>query len=305
MKIVIAGGSGFLGRALAEHLVGRRHDVVILTRSGHVSRATGSRPVIWDPDGTAGTAWAREIDGANAIVNLAGAGIADKRWSRRRKDELRDSRVKSTRSLAAAVRAASAKPSVFVQVSGVGFYGNAGDEAIDESFPPGDDFLAQLCVAWEAQAHPVTALGCRLVIVRNGIVLARSGGALKKLMPPFQFFVGGPIATGRQYVSWIHRDDWVALITWALETSSVSGVVNGTAPNPVTNAEFSRAIGHALHRPSWLPVPAIALRIMVGQLADHGLITGQRVVPKHALAQGFAFKYPEIVAAAEAAVRIP
>jgi len=303
VKVVIAGGSGFLGRALAEHLVGRRHDVVILTRSGHVSRATGSSIVLWDPDGTAGTGgWAREIDGAGAIVNLAGAGIADQRWSRRRKHELRDSRVKSTRSLTAAVRAASTKPSVFIQASGVGFYGNAGDEIIDESFPPGDDFLAQLCVGWEAEAHPVTALGCRLVIIRNGIALARSGGALKKLMPPFQFFVGGPIATGRQYFSWIHRADWVALVTWALETPTVSGVLNGTAPTPVTNAEFSRAVGRAMHRPSWLPVPAFALRIMVGQLADHGLITGQRVVPKRAMAEGFPFQYPEIGAAVEAAI---
>ena len=302
MRIVIAGGSGFLGRALAEHLVGRRHDVAILTRTGHVSRATGSRIVMWDPDGTAGTGgWAKEIDGADAVVNLAGAGIADKRWSRRRKEELRDSRVKSTRSLVAAVRAAAAKPSVFVQTSAVGFYG-AGDQETDESFPPGDDFFAQLCVAWEAEAHPVTSLGCRLVIMRNGVVLFRTGGALKKMMPAFQFFVGGPIATGRQYMSWIHRADWLAMTTWAIETPAVSGVLNGTAPNPVTNAEFSKAIGRALHRPSWLPVPALALRIMVGELANYALIRGQRVVPKHALAGGFTFQYPDIGAAAEAAI---
>ena len=304
MKVVIAGGSGFLGRALAEHLVGRGHDVVVLTRRGTaLPGKTGARAVAWEPDGsqTPGS-WASEVDGAGAIVNLAGAGIADKRWSRRRKELLRLSRVKSTRSLVSAVRAASSRPATFIQGSAVGFYGLSGDEMIDESFPPGDDVLASLCVDWEAEAHPVTALGCRLAIIRAGIVLAREGGALQKMLPPFLFFVGGPIASGRQYFSWIHRADWMALVAWALETPTTSGAYNATAPTPVTNAEFSRALGRALHRPSWLPVPAFALRLLVGELADHGLITGQRVVPTRALDQGFTFGYPEIDAAVAAAV---
>jgi uncharacterized protein (TIGR01777 family) len=304
MKIVLAGGSGFLGRALSEHLVGRGHEVVVLTRSGHVPPKTGARAVTWYPDGsTTPRVWSAEIEGAGAIINLAGAGIAERRWSRRRKEVLRSSRVLATRSLVAAVRAASVKPSVFLQGSAVGFYGNTGDEALDESFPPGADFLGSLCVAWEAEAHPAAALGCRLVFLRTGIALAREGGALKKLIPPFRFFVGGPIASGRQYMSWIHRADWIAMVTWALETPAVSGAVNATAPTPVRNADFSRALGRALHRPSWLRVPAFALRLIVGEMADHGLVTGQRVVPKRALELGFQFQYPEIEAAMKAAVK--
>jgi uncharacterized protein (TIGR01777 family) len=302
VKIILAGGSGFLGRALSEHLVGRRHEVVILTRSGRVPAKTGARTVSWQPDGTSGP-WANEIDGAGAIVNLAGAGMADKRWSRRRKTVLRESRVLSTRSLVAAVRAAAAKPAVFVQGSAVGFYGPSGDEAIDESFPPGQDFLGQLAVAWEAEAHPGAALGCRLVIIRSGVVLSREGGMVKKLIPPFQFFVGGPVASGRQFLSWIHLDDWLAMMTWALETSSVSGAYNASAPEPVTSAEFSRALGRALHRPSWLAVPAFALRIVFGEMASVMLVAGQRVVPKRALEQGFTFQHPAISSALESAVR--
>ena len=295
VKIVLAGGSGFLGRALSEHLVGRQHQVVILTRGESVPSSTGARPVSWQPDGSPNPAsWAREIDGADAIVNLAGAGIADRRWTRHRKDELRQSRAQATRSLVAAIRAASVKPATFVQGSAVGFYGVAGDEVFDESFPPGQDFLGQLCVSWEAEAHPAAALGCRLVILRSGVVLGRGGGMLKKVIPPFQFFVGGPIASGRQYLSWIHVADWIALVTWAIETPSVSGVVNATSPGPATNADFSRALGRALRRPSWLRVPGFALRILFGEMASDMLIAGQRVVPKRALEAGFTFKHPDI-----------
>ena len=179
----------------------------------------------------------------------------------------------------------------------------AGDDVIDESSPPGSDFLAGLCMNWEAEARAVEALGCRLVIVRNGIVLARHGGALKKMLPPFLFFVGGPIADGRQYFSWVALDDWTALVAWALATTSVTGALNGTAPEPVTNAQFSKALGRALHRPSWIPVPGFALRLLVGELADAGLITGQRVVPKRALSLGFTFTYPSVDAALARAVR--
>ncbi|HET9270078.1 MAG TPA: TIGR01777 family oxidoreductase [Vicinamibacterales bacterium] len=306
MRIVIAGGSGFLGRALSEHLVGRQHEVVILTRSGAVSARTGARAVSWQPDGSAnpGT-WAKEIDGAAAIVNLTGAGMADKRWTRRRKDELRQSRVQPTRSLVAAIRAASVRPATFVQGSAVGFYGPSHDEVIDESFPPGQDFLGQLAVSWEAEAHPVAALGCRLVILRSGVVLARGGGMLEKVMPPFQFFVGGPIASGRQYLSWIHLADWVALVTWVLETSSVSGPVNAASPTPVTNADFSRALGRALRRPSWLRVPGFALRLIFGEMANDMLLAGQRVVPRRALEAGFAFKHPDIDSALNSALHNP
>ena len=304
MKVVVAGGSGFLGAPLVQRLASLGHDLVVLTRSprrGH-ERAAAVRDVSWNPGAAAVTSreeWAREIDGAGAVINLAGAGIADKRWSAARKREIRDSRTLATRALADAVRAASARPGVFVQGSAVGFYGaSLADTVFDESCPPGNDFLGQTCVAWEAEAHPVASLGCRLVILRTGISLAADGGPLVEMKRPFSFFVGGPIGSGRQYISWIHRDDWIALVIWVLTTAGLQGVLNASAPEPVTNARFSKALGRALHRPSWLPVPRIALRIAFGELAEL-LVLGQRVVPARAQAAGFAFKYPQIEGALE------
>jgi uncharacterized protein (TIGR01777 family) len=295
MKIVIAGGTGFLGQALARRLVDDAHDVVVLTRDGARARPdVAGRPVTWNP-ATPGGAWMTEIGDADAIVNLAGAGLADRRWTDDRKAVLRESRISSTRRLVTAVRGAARRPAVFLQASAIGFYGTDDTgRAIDESFPPGNDFLARLCVAWEAEAHPVAALGCRLVIIRNGVVLAADGGVARKLRLPFKLFVGGPIASGRQYVSWIHRDDWVAMALWALTDSRVSGVINATSPNAATNEDLSRAIGRALHRPSWLRVPGFALRAIVGEMAGPALIHGQRVVPRRATDLGFTFVRPEL-----------
>jgi uncharacterized protein (TIGR01777 family) len=317
MNIVVAGGTGFLGRPLAACLVQKGHDVIVLTRRP-APPGGGVRYVTWNPDGTARSkdspaapagseeqadGWTLALDGADAVINLAGDSIADGRWTAERKETLRQSRISSTRSLVAAIRLAAHKPSVFLNGSAVGYYGITADPALDESFPPGSDFLATLCVDWEAETHAASALGCRVVIIRAGVVLARDGGALRKLIPPFQFFVGGPIASGNQVMSWIHRDDWIALVVWALEQRNVSGVLNGTAPQPVTNREFSSALGRALHRPSWLPVPRLALRIALGEMADIALVGGQRVVPKRAQELGFTFQYPEVAAAMTAAVR--
>jgi uncharacterized protein (TIGR01777 family) len=235
------------------------------------------------------------MDGADAVVNLAGAGIADRRWTSARKALIRSSRVLATRSLVAAIREAPRRPSVFIQGSAVGYYGaDRGDAVLDESFPPGDDFLGQVCVAWEAEAYPVDALGCRLVIARTGIVVAGNGGVLARMKTPFQFFVGGPVASGGQFISWIHIDDWVAMMMWALTSASFDGAFNVTAPEPVTNRLFSAALGRALRRPSWLPVPGAVLRVVFGELAGPLLIRGQRVVPARALAAGFTFGHPHI-----------
>jgi len=303
MKIVIAGGTGFLGAPLCAALASRGHDVVVLSR-GAGSRRTFGRVVPWQPDGSAasGRAWVAEIDGADAIVNLAGASIAGARWSDRRKTELRDSRIASTRSLVAAIRSTTRRPAVLVSSSGVGYYGASDDRPLDESFPPGSDFLATLCVDWEAEAHAASALGCRVAIVRTGVPLATDGGALKELLRPFLFFGGGPIASGRQYMSWIHREDWVAMIEWIVGTASADGVFNATAPNPATNEQFSAALGRALHRPSWIRVPRLALRAIVGEISDV-LVTGQRVIPKRALDRGFTFRYESVDAALRDAVR--
>jgi hypothetical protein len=291
---------------LTSALVNRKHDVTILTRHAVAARPS-VRHVVWRPDtthkmGQVSQEWAYEIDGADAIVNLTGAGIADRRWTNSRKSALRSSRILSTRQLISAVRAAKHRPAVFIQGSAVGYYGTAGDEVLDEASPPGSDFLATLCRDWEAEGRHAEALGCRVVIVRTGIVLARDGGAIKKMLLPFQFGLGGPIASGRQYMSWIHRDDWVALVVWVLETAAVTGAINATAPAPVTNAEFSRAFGAALHRPAALPMPGFVLRLLIGEMADVALIRGQRVVPKRAQEIGFTFTYPAIDAAMAAAV---
>jgi uncharacterized protein len=297
MKYILAGGSGRLGLALSTALVEAGHSVVVLTRSPGTSPVRGVREVAWTADGSVG-AWSRELADATAVVNLAGAGIADARWTDKRKAELRRSRVLSTHSLVAAIRGLDQRPSAFIQHCAVGYYGaSLSDRIVDESAPPGTDFFGQLASAWEAEAAPVAPLGCRLVVIRSGVVLERGGGALPKMSMPFKFFVGGPVASGRQYLSWIHIDDWTRLMLWAIGNPGVSGPINATAPDPVTNREFSRAIGRAIRRPSWAPVPGFVLRALFGEMADAALINGQRVVPKRALDLGFRFEHPSIQAA--------
>jgi uncharacterized protein (TIGR01777 family) len=300
MKIVVAGGTGFLGRPLCAALVKSGHEVIVLTR-GPFGRTPTGRAVTWNPEAPEAS-WLKEVDGADVVMNLSGESIADGRWTSARKEALLHSRTVSTRALVAAVQAAGRRPSVFIGGSGVGYYGSTGDAILDESSPAGTDFLARLGVEWEAEAQAAATLGCRVAIIRTGIALHRSGGALAKLVTPFLLFAGGPISSGRQYMSWIHRDDWVRLVAWTATESSVSGPVNATAPEPVTNEEFSRALGRALHRPSWLRVPALPLRIALGEMADVALVNGQRAIPRRALEAGFVFKYPSIDAAMESAL---
>lgn len=299
MKIVIAGGTGFLGNPLAESWAEEGHDVRVLTRSlaPGVSRhdsgtgMPGVTRVGWTPDGSAG-AWAAEVEGADAVINLAGAPLDRGRWTRERKVVLRDSRLLPTRSLASAIAAATTPPAVFVSASGIGYYGDRGSHPVTEATAAGSDFLATLCQAWETEAWRAEAV-TRVVPIRSGVVLGRGGGALPRMALPFRFFVGGPLGSGRQYLPWIHRLDWTELVRWIVATPTVRGPVNVTAPHPVTNRELSRAIGHALHRPSLLPVPPFALRLAVGELAET-LLTGQRAIPERALSLGYHFRYPEI-----------
>lgn len=304
MKIVIAGGSGFLGQALGRRLAADDHELVILTRGS--SRADGKvRYVTW-PAADAPGQWREEISGAGAVINLAGANLADKRWTYHRKEELHESRVTPTRALVSAIRDASVRPPVFLSGSAIGFYGGVpeGGPEFDESGPPGSDFLATLVVDWEAEAHAAEALGCRVVFIRTGIVLSRDGGALKKLITPFKFYVGGPLGTGRQVMSWIHLDDWVSLVTWLTSHPSASGAYNCTAPNPATNAELSKSLGDALGRPSWLRVPEFVLKVLLGEMAGVALLAGQRVIPRRALDAGFSFRYPELTTAMRAALKV-
>ena len=302
MRIVIAGGSGFLGHALTQRLRTDGHEIVVLGRGTEAGAEARVRMVHWIPNGEAGP-WADEIDGADAVVNLAGAGIADKRWTDARKQLIVNSRVQSTRSLIAALRSASKKPAVFVQQSAVGFYGSYDNGPdCDERSSPGKDFLAGVCVAWEAEAQPAAVLGSRLVVTRTGIVLSHTGGALKKMLLPFKLFVGGRIGSGRQAMSWIHLDDWVGMMAWVIGNAAVAGPVNVTAPNPVPNAEMARAIGRALHRPAIAPVPSVVMKAVFGQLATDTLLKGQRVLPRRAIELGFQFRYPTIDQAVPAAL---
>jgi uncharacterized protein (TIGR01777 family) len=305
VKIVVAGGSGFLGTSLSARLAKDGHAIVVLTRDKPGSGTSGGiRYAQWAPNGETGS-WAQEIDGADAIVNLAGAGIADKRWSTDRKQILERSRTLSARSLVNAVQAASRRPGVLIQASAEGYYGSFPDDGptLDESSPPGSDFLARLCVAWEREAEPLTRLGVRLVIARTTIVLSKDGGALPKMIPPFRMFVGGPLGSGRQIMSWIHLDDWTGMVAWAIQNPAVAGPINLSSPHAVTNAEFSRALGRALYRPSWIPVPAFALRLIVGEMADEALLRGHRVMPAVAMRLGYKFLYERIDDAMAAAVR--
>jgi uncharacterized protein (TIGR01777 family) len=319
MKIVIAGGSGFLGRPLASRLTLGGHEVVILTRARALGRASGGlRYATWEPTsaapesgrrdgfaegpGSSGGNWWADLNGADAIVNLAGAGLADERWTTARKAALYQSRIDSTRSLIAGIRHVKHRPTLFVQQSAIGYYGSTGDAVIDESSGPGTDFLAKLCADWEAESLPSVELGCRRLVVRTGLALAPDGGLLDRMLLPFRLFVGGPIGSGRQYMSWIHLHDWVSMVTWAIETADVTGVLNATAPKPVTNKAFSKSLGRAIHRPSLLPSPPFVLRLLFGEMADAMLLTGQRVMPKKALEMKFGFRYPDVDLAMRAAL---
>jgi len=287
MKVVVAGGTGFLGAPLVGRLMNEGHEVRVLSR-----RARAPHDIPWTPDGTAGP-WASALDDADAVINLAGESIASGRWTSARKARIRDSRILATRSLVAAMERSTRRPAVFLSGSAVGYYGPHGDEPVTEQTRPGDDFLAAVCRAWEAEA--LRAAGpTRVVLLRTGIVLAREGGALPQMALPFRLFAGGPVGSGRQYQPWIHRNDWITMTAWALRTPAVTGPLNVTAPNPVTNREFARSLGQALGRPAFMPAPGFALRVALGEMADALLLTGARVIPAHAQAMGFHFEFPTL-----------
>jgi uncharacterized protein (TIGR01777 family) len=295
MKMVIAGGTGFLGRPLTAALAQDGHDIVILSRgsSGSTQGPRGARMVRWDPNGEVGP-WANEIAGAHAVVNLAGESIAGRRWTRAQKQRILDSRVLATRNLVSAIRTAAAPPAVFISGSAVGYYGPLGDEEAPEDHPAGDDFLARVCVQWEQEAVRASSDRTRVVRVRTGIVLEKDGGALPQMLPPFRFGAGGPVGSGRQYWPWIHRDDWIALVRWTIATPTVSGAINATGPHPVTNAAFARALGRAMHRPAFMPAPGFALKLLLGEMADALLLSGQNAVPTNASRAGFRFRYQSV-----------
>jgi uncharacterized protein (TIGR01777 family) len=294
MKIVVAGGTGFLGTPLVSQLRADGNDVSVLTRE---RPAPGQ--VMWSPDGTAGP-WATVIDGADVVINLAGESIAGHRWTATHKARIRDSRILATRSVVAAIHAAVRKPATFVNASAVGYYGSRGTETLTEESAAGGDFLAMVCRAWEAEAL-AAADASRIILLRSAPVLEHDGGVLPQIARPFRLFVGGPIGSGNQYWSWIHRDDWIAIVRWALETSQVTGPVNLAGPAPVTNREFTATLGRVLRRPAFMPAPAFALRLVLGEMADV-LLFSQRIIPAKAEALGFRFRYTTLEPALVAAI---
>jgi hypothetical protein len=294
MKVLVSGATGLIGSALQRALVARGDQVITLIRP---STSNASEQTIhWDPSlGTIDRAALERQGPIDAVIHLAGAGIADKRWTAARKEEILSSRVNSTRILADAVVSLSHQPEVFVSGSAIGIYGNRGDEILTESSSEGSGFLADVCHAWEAAASAVPEAGIRTAFARTGIVLSAEGGALAKQLPLFRLGVGGRLGSGKQWTSWISIDDEVAGILAILDQTSLAGPINLTAPSPVTNAEFTRALGHALHRPAVLPVPVPALKVALGsELVDEALTASQRVEPTVLLASGFRFTDPEI-----------
>jgi len=288
--IVIAGGTGLLGTALFEALRLDGHRIVVLTR-----HPKHDHEVRWSP-GHADSAWTEALNGATAVINLAGTSIASGRWTAARKASIHDSRTQATTALVRAIGDARHAPPVFLSASAVGYYGVRADEPATEATPAGSDFLAEVCRDWEAIANQASHTS-RVVLLRSGVVFARQGGALPQLALPFRLFAGGPAGTGRQFVSWIHLHDWVAMVKWALATATIAGPLNVTAPTAVTNEELSKAIGRALGRPSWLKAPSFALRLVLGEMADALVPGGQRVIPEVALRNGFVFRYATVESA--------
>ena len=287
MKIIISGASGLIGKPLVARLRKYNHEVIQLVR-----RAAKSGESQWNPAN--GLIDASVIDGADAVIHLSGAGIGDRRWTAKYKQELLDSRTKSTTLLATTIAKCAKKPSVFLSASGVGIYGPRGDEQLTEQSSHGDSFLAEICKQWEAATKPAIDAGVRTVFLRTGIVLTPLGGALKKQLPLFKFGLGGKFGNGKQWQSWISLDDEISAIEHLL-TANISGAVNLTAPNPVTNSEFTKALGRTLRRPALLPIPKFGPKLLLGsELVENLLFTGQRVMPVELQKSGFAFQHSTI-----------
>ena len=293
MRVLVTGGTGFIGRAVCHALRGAGHTVTIVSRDAS-GEALGDT-IGWEAVGRGAAA-------ADAVVNLAGEPIAGGRWSPARKEAILESRVGATRALVDAVGLATTRPKVLISASAVGYYGARDDEPLDETAGAGSGFLAEVCQAWEGEASRAEAFGLRVVRLRFGMVLAGDGGALARMLPPFRAFVGGPLGDGQQWTSWIHRGDVTGLVLAALVNEGYRGAINATAPEPVRNRDFTAALGRVLVRPAAIRVPAMVLRLALGEMADV-LLTGQRVLPRAAERLGYRWQYPEVLGALRASVR--
>lgn len=304
MRVFVTGGTGLVGTRLVKKLSERGDSPVLLTRRPDAARQQfGAAVTVIAGDPVQAGAWMDAAKDCDAIVHLAGEGIFNRRWTQSFKDQIYASRVKGTDNIVASLRsdrpsaageaAPRGGPKTLISASAIGYYGPHAAEELTEESPAGNDFLARVCVDWEKAAQPAIIHGVRLVLLRTGVVLDKDGGALAKMLTPFKMGVGGPIGSGRQWMSWIHIEDEVGLILFALDHAELSGPINAVAPHPVTNRDFSTALGKVLNRPSFVPTPAFALRVMLGESAQI-IATGQRVLPQKALAAGYAFKFPEL-----------
>lgn len=309
MRIFITGATGVIGRRVVHDRLERGDEVVALTRDAQrggrrLSAAGGQAPEIVEGDPTVAGSWQERLSGCDAVVHLAGAGVGDRRWSEAYKKVLADSRIESTRRVVEAIGAASPRPAVLVSGSAVGWYGDCGDRIVDETSPPGDDFLAQLCERWETEAEVAEAHGARVVCLRTGLVLDDGGGVLPRMARIFSLFAGGPLGPGDQFMPWIHWRDEVGIVDLALRDESVDGPLNAVGPHPVSSREFARTLGSVMRRPGWWPVPRRALRLVIGELAEYALMS-QRVVPLVAERHKYAFVHPLLRAALESLLRRP
>ncbi len=294
MRIVVTGGTGFIGEPLVRRLVSRGHDVAVITRDP--SKVRAGRPLSWKQTG--------DVASADVVINLAGENVGGGRWTGERKRRIMQSRVDATNALVEAMNSRPDPKRTFISASAIGYYGLRGDETLDETAPSGGGFLAEVVRRWEELAMRAEG-AARLVVLRFGVVLGRNGGAIGKMLLPFRLGLGGPLGSGQQWMSWVDREDVLRMIEWAVDNPSARGVYNVTAPNPARNRDFTRALGRAVHRPAVLPAPAFALRLALGEMADEMLLGGQRVVPARAAAEGFTFEYPELLGALEHALRDP
>jgi uncharacterized protein len=293
MRAIITGGTGLIGNALAKELSEHGYEVVVLSRSPQITRGSLSpnvRCVGWD--GKTASGWGELASGATAIVNLAGANISGGRWTTDKKRQILQSRLDAGRAVSSAVENASIKPEIVIQSSAVGYYGPHGDELVAEDTPAGKDYLADVCVRWEASTADVERSGVRRVIIRTGVALSARGGALPLMALPYRLFVGGPIGSGRQWFPWISMIDEAAAIRFMIENEAASGVYNFCAPKPLTNIEFGKVLGRVLHRPSYFPVPAFAFKLILGEMSTI-LLDGQRQVPERLQKSGYTFQFPE------------
>jgi len=288
-KIIITGGSGFIGKQLFARLIAEKYDVIILSRN---IEGNDSNVVLWD--GKSKNGWENYADGAYAIINLAGDNIGSGLWTKRKKKEILQSRINAGKAIIDAISAVKIKPKVVIQASGIGYYGDGGDVYLDENAPNGSTFLPKIAFQWENAINDVNNFGVRLAILRLGVVLGKNGGFLQRVVTPFKFCLGGYFGSGNQYISWIHLDDLVNIILFILDNENTEGVFNVCAPDAIKSKEFYKILGRVLHRPSFFAIPGVIIRLMMGEMGKELILSGQRAIPKKLTVAGFHFNFPDL-----------